>query len=144
MSRGRRRGRRRAPSIPALVIHRLRRGEHVELLATVGLIVLLGTMAIGPVKSYAAAADRVGQLEQGQAELQAQVDRLEERRQDLHDPLEIEQLARERFGLVRPGEVPYIVVSAGPELSELQPVSGSRPHAPWYTRLAEVVQGLLG
>jgi cell division protein FtsB len=144
MSRGRRRGRRRGPSIPARVIHRLRLGEHVEPLATVSLIVLLGTMAIGPVKSYAAAVDRVGQLEQSRAELQAQVDRLEERRQDLHDPLEIEQLARERFGLVRLGEVPYIVVSAGPELSELQPVNGTRPDTPWYTRLAEVVQGVLG
>jgi cell division protein FtsB len=133
------RGRRRAPSIPARVIRRLRRGEHVELLASVGLAVLLTVMAVGPIKSYAAAADRVDQLASSRVELQSEVDRLEVRRQHLQDPEEIELLARERFGLVRPGEVPYIVVSTEPELEGLQPVTGDTPSTPWYKRLGEAI-----
>jgi cell division protein FtsB len=35
---------------------------------------------------------------------------LERQARDLEQPAEIERLARERFGLARPGEVPYIVV----------------------------------
>ena len=118
--------------------------EHVPLLATIGLLAVLGAMAFGPVKSYAAAADRVDQLEQGQAELQSEVDRLEERRERLQNPDEIELLARERFGLVRPGEIPYIVVTADPELGELLPVSGEPVNAPWYRRLGEALRRALG
>jgi cell division protein FtsB len=39
---------------------------------------------------------------------------LEERARRLRDPREIEQLAREQYGLVRPGEEPYVVLPAPP------------------------------
>jgi cell division protein FtsB len=39
---------------------------------------------------------------------------LEERASRLRDPREIEQLAREQYGLVRPGEEPYVVLPAPP------------------------------
>jgi cell division protein FtsB len=41
-------------------------------------------------------------------------ERLEERARRLRDPREIEQLAREQYGLVRPGEEPYVVLPAPP------------------------------
>ena len=39
---------------------------------------------------------------------------LEERAKRLRHPREIEQLAREQYGLVRPGEEPYVVLPAPP------------------------------
>jgi cell division protein FtsB len=39
---------------------------------------------------------------------------LAERARRLRDPREIEQLAREQYGLVRPGEEPYVVLPAPP------------------------------
>ena len=39
---------------------------------------------------------------------------LEEQARRLSDPREIEQLAREQYGLVRPGEEPYVVLPAPP------------------------------
>ena len=43
---------------------------------------------------------------------------LEERARRLRDPREIEQLAREQYGLVRPGEEPYVVLPAPPPPEE--------------------------
>jgi cell division protein FtsB len=47
-------------------------------------------------------------------ELRERNERLEERARRLRDPREIEQLAREQYGLVRPGEEPYVVLPAPP------------------------------
>ncbi len=47
-------------------------------------------------------------------DLRERNERLEERAQRLRDPREIEQLAREQYGLVRPGEEPYVVLPAPP------------------------------
>jgi cell division protein FtsB len=47
-------------------------------------------------------------------ELRERNEALEERAQRLRDPREIEQLAREQYGLVRPGEEPYVVLPAPP------------------------------
>jgi cell division protein FtsB len=47
-------------------------------------------------------------------ELRERNAQLEERARRLHDPREIEQLAREQYGLVRPGEEPYVVLPAPP------------------------------
>ena len=51
-------------------------------------------------------------------ELRERNDRLEERAERLRDPREIEQLAREQYGLVRPGEEPYVVLPAPPPPEE--------------------------
>ena len=47
-------------------------------------------------------------------QLRERNERLEERARRLRDPREIEQLAREQYGLVRPGEEPYVVLPAPP------------------------------
>ena len=47
-------------------------------------------------------------------ELRERNEQLEERARRLRDPREIEQLAREQYGLVRPGEEPYVVLPAPP------------------------------
>jgi hypothetical protein len=103
-------------------------------------------MAVGPLQSFTAAAERVGDLAMTRDQLQAAVDRLEDRRALLHDPDELELLARQDFGLVRPGEIPFVVVTpddefsgAGPDEVTGSPVSDARP---WYRRLWRAFMGL--
>lgn len=122
----------------------LRQGDRIYLLVTLGLAILLGVMAIGPVKSYTAAADRVDQLYKSRAELQSQVDRLEQRRVELADPEEIELLAREQLGLVRPGEIPYVVMTPRSEPNHVGSTTPAPARQPWYRRLGQALHGLRG
>ena len=138
------------------VLEWLRQGDRIPLLATLGLAVLLGAMAIGPVKSYTAATDRVRQLDQRRAELEARVDRLEARRLELANPDEIELLAREQLGMIRPGEIPYVVVapssggassqapSPSPGQSHVGDATAAPVHQPWYRRIGQALRGLHG
>lgn len=47
-------------------------------------------------------------------ELQQQQVALQQEKQQLNDPVYLEQLAREKLNLVRPGEVPCVVVAERP------------------------------
>jgi cell division protein FtsB len=74
------------------------------------LVVVFGLAAIYPAKTYLAQRDRI-------AELQAKVEQLAERNDDLgeriaqlHNPAYLERLARECLGMTRPGEIPFVVV----------------------------------
>jgi cell division protein FtsB len=82
---------------------------------------LLGTLLIGaivlgvallapPFENYVVSRQRVALLEQQALALDAENQRLERRLADLDDPLTIELLARQQQGLVRPGEVPYVLI----------------------------------
>jgi cell division protein FtsB len=122
----------------------LRQGDRIYLLATLGLAALLGVMAIGPVKNYTAAADRVDQLYRSRAELQSQVDRLEQRRVELANPEEIELLAREQLGLVRPVEIPYVVMTPRSEPKRVESTTPAPARLPWYRRLAQALHTLRG
>ncbi|MGH8910832.1 MAG: septum formation initiator family protein, partial [Egibacteraceae bacterium] len=130
----------RAPSLTVRTLGWVGQGERIYLLAALCLALLLGVTAIGPVKSYAAAGDRVEQLVQRRTDLQAEVDRLEELRLRLGDPKEIELLAREQFGLVRPGEIPYVVVHPGRQPNELPLATQDPPPTPWYHRLLSTLR----
>lgn len=118
------------------------------------LLVVIGAMALGPVRNLADANDRVEQLTAERDVLAADVDRLEGERDALNDPAEQERYAREQLGLVRPGEQPYIVLpdeDGGPRLDGAVPAPGdpaapsgaadadSGSQAPWYRRLLEAV-----
>lgn len=128
---------------------RVARGRR-HLLAGVSLLVALIAMTLGPLQSYTAAADRVDALAASRQRLQVEVDRLEDQRRRLNDPDEVEVLARAELGLVKPGEVPYVVAGPEPGLDQV----GLDPQAPppvdlpwyrsWYRRLARSVADLLG
>ena len=90
-----------------------RRGRLADLVLGAALVVavLFGAATIAdPLANRRAADARVALLEEQRAALAAENARLEQRAEDLEDPLTIELLAREQQGLVRPGEVPYILV----------------------------------
>jgi cell division protein FtsB len=78
-------------------------------------LLLLVTLVLGvlvlapPFEDYRAARQRVALLEQQAFALEAENLRLESRVEDLDDPVTIELLARRQQGLVRPGDVPYVL-----------------------------------
>jgi cell division protein FtsB len=85
----------------------------VDLLLGLGLVVTLvlgAALVAEPLGNRRDAAARVALLEQQAAALAAENARLERRVTDLEDPLTIELLARQQQALVRPGDVPYVLL----------------------------------
>lgn len=128
---------------------RLRRavgGERPFLAALVVLVVAVCAMALGPLQRYTAAADRVEALEATRDALSEQVDELEDRKAILSDPEELEIIARTELGLVKPGEVPFIVVTPDEEGAEQvrpeHPAPAPAEGGAWYRRLGRAIAGL--
>lgn len=140
------RARRRTPSPTARRLRAATGGDRPYLAALVVLVVVVATMALGPLQNYTAAADRLEELTSTRDQLAEQVDQLEDRREQLSDPEELELIARSELGLVKPGEVPFVVVSPdgdGREQVRPEPV---RPEpaedGPWYRRLGRSLADL--
>lgn len=106
----------------------------------VGLAVLLIlgiAMISGPFQTYLEGRDRVELLQRQLGALEGANAELDERREALGDPDQIELLARERQGMIFPGEVPYAVVppeSGVPRIAQ-RPDLGGVPDRAWYERL---------
>jgi cell division protein FtsB len=112
----------------ASVVRRAVAGDRPYVLAFFVLIAVLAMMVVGPLQSYTAAAERVRDLQTTQAELQQRVADLQIREGRLRDPEELELLARQRLGLVKPGEIPYIVSNGDPDTDQVRP--DGRPALP--------------
>lgn len=113
-------------------------GDRPYVLILALLAVLAVVMALGPLQVFTAAADRVDELREQREELQGEVEELEERRERLEDPEEVERIARSELGLVRPGEIPFVVVppeDAGPEQHREDESPQEEADDPWYRRL---------
>jgi cell division protein FtsB len=113
--------------------------------AILGVVLCVLALALTvPLRQYVAQRGRVARLRAQQAQQQRRVDALEARKRQLQDPSYVEQLARERLHFVRPGEVPYILLTPTPTPVPAKPgapgvtkVDGS---GPWYSRLWGTVQ----
>lgn len=115
-------------------------GDRPLVAGLLGLVALSVVMVSGPLQSFFDGRERVELLERKEDALQTEIDRLEQRREDLNDPEKLELLAREEQGFVRPGEVPYAVVP--PEADEPRiegPQDVAEPDEPWYRRLWDTV-----
>lgn len=127
-------------------VRRAMAGDRPFILGFVVLLVL-GVMVIsGPLRSYLDQRDRVELLEQQLAVLDEANADLEQRAADLRDPEYQELLARERYGYVRPGEVPYVVVPPQrdtSDISESLAVDEPAPR-PWYRAAWDGLTGLFG
>jgi cell division protein FtsB len=127
-------------------LRRLLAGDRPFLLGFVVLIVL-GVMVIsGPLRSYLDQRDRVDLLERQLTVLEDANADLEQQASDLRDPEHQELLARERYGYVRPGEVPYVVVPPQRDTSEIGDslvVEEPAPR-PWYRTAWDGLTGLFG
>jgi cell division protein FtsB len=82
------------------------------------MVVALLLYLVVPLRTYLAQRDRLGQLERQTKVLEQQNSMLELKVQQLHDPAYLERIARECLGMVRPGEIGFIVV---PKDGESQP-----------------------
>lgn len=119
-------------------------GDRPYIAVVLSLLVLAGLMLAGPVDRFLDGRARVELLQRQHDALSAEVDRLEARRDDLQDLGEIELLAREELGLVRPGERPYVVVTPEAERPQVVPTTEvPEGDATWYRRLWDSVLGLL-
>ena len=110
------------------MVRRLVSGDRPYVLAFFVLLAVLAMMIVGPLQSYTAAAERVHDLRVTRAELQRTVADLESRKVRLGDPEEIELLARQRLGLVKPGEIPFVVTDGSPDTDQVRP--DGRPLTP--------------
>lgn len=85
-------------------------GRAPQIVAVILVLGLLGAMAIKPTRDLLQQRSRVSGVAHELALLQQSNGRLEHRIAKLKDPDYIDQLARRQIGLVRPGEVPYVVM----------------------------------
>ena len=95
-----------------------------------------------PLRTYLAQRDELRQVTAQQAQLAAEVSKLEQRQAELNDPAQVEAEARKRLHYVRPGETPYIVQLPGdaersPE--EERPSSAPAANTSWYQQLWQSV-----
>jgi cell division protein FtsB len=82
------------------------------------IVIALLITAVFPIRTYFSEKDQIRSLENRIAELNASNEKLQREIDQLHDPNYLERLARECLGMVRPGEVPFVVV---PQHGSLKP-----------------------
>lgn len=121
-------------------------GDRPFAVGLVGLLVLGVVMVSGPLQSYLDGRDRVDLLERQLGALSAANADLDERRTELDDPDRIELLARERQGMIFPGEVPYAAVPPEVDRPRIAPRLdvGAAAERPWYARLWQGLTDLFG
>lgn len=136
-------------SLPDTIRRRVRHGVASALAAirasrsfvigVVALLALLGFMAAAPIRSLDATNQRVEYLEATKEQLTSSVTELEQRSTRLRDPNEVELLARTQFGLVKPGETAYVVVTPEDQIeTDAEPPDGAG-HRAWYRWLVDAV-----
>ena len=78
-------------------------------LVLAAIVVVLGIAASVPVRQLVAQRAEIGELERQVQELAADRERLRAEIERLRDPQYLERLARECLGMVRPGEIRFVV-----------------------------------
>lgn len=89
-------------------------------------------MAISPARQLYAQQSRIDSAEAKLKLLREENGRLEQRLERLKDSEYVEKLAREELGMVRPGEISYVVVPPEASVKE-EPPPAAKPK-PWYQR----------
>jgi len=105
------------------------------------LVFFLAVMLVGlvPFKQILNQREAVTNAEDRLVALSAANERMEAEIAALETPVEIERRAREDFGLVRPGEVAYIVVPVEP-VADDEPES-REPAGSWFDALVDFFTG---
>lgn len=115
------------------------RASRQFLLSLLALLAVLAFMAVAPIRSLDAANQRVESLAATKRQLTTSITDLERRKARLQDPQHIELLARTRFGLVKQGETPYVVVTPEDDLKTNGQAEGGAGHRAWYRWLFDAV-----
>jgi cell division protein FtsB len=112
----------------------------VVLLVAIGLGVV---MLSGPFERYADGRTRVEAARSTADALDEEIARLEARVEQLEDPANLELLAREQQGMIRPGEVAYTLVPPAVDRPVISAPRGSETDdttPPWYARAWSTVR----
>jgi cell division protein FtsB len=134
--------RRRIGAAGAAALAAVRRSRRF-VIGLAALLGLLALMAAPPIRSLDATNQRVEYLRATKQQLTTSITELEQRRARLQDPDEVELLARTKFGLVKPGETAYVVVTPEDQLdADAAPPDGAG-HRPWYRWLVDAVIEML-
>ena len=91
-------------------------------------IVALLFAFVYPTSTYLRQRSELGAAHSRLDRLQAETRQLKAESQKLRGDAEVERLAREQYGLVRPGETPYVLVPAAPTTTS--PPNGSSTTQP--------------
>lgn len=119
-------------------------GDRPYLAALVVLLAASAIMLTGPLRNYLAGDARVETLERQLTALERENRQLAERRDNLGDPERVELLAREKLGLVRPGETAYAAVPPEGDRPRIAPARPEDPApTPWYRRVWRALTGVL-
>jgi cell division protein FtsL len=94
----------------AVVASRLRFTGRAVVLAVV--ILLIGVASVGVLQQYLDQRSQIDRLERQVTTLESERVRFEREIARLHDPEHLERLARECLGMVRPGEIRFVVPDA--------------------------------
>ncbi|MBW3658448.1 MAG: septum formation initiator family protein [Actinobacteria bacterium] len=115
-------------------------GDRPFVIGLIGVLALAVVMLSGPFQSYVDGRARVEALQTKIEALDTENASLRQRRADLNDPANLELLAREQQGMIRPGEVPFAIVPPEVErpLITAPPRSAQRDVA-WHERLWEAL-----
>ncbi|MGH2655840.1 MAG: FtsB family cell division protein [Actinomycetota bacterium] len=73
------------------------------------ILILTGVASAGVVRQYLGQRAEIDRLEQEVRSIETDRERLEEELTRLHDPEHLERLARECLGMVKPGEIRFVV-----------------------------------
>jgi cell division protein FtsB len=105
------------------------------------LVFFLAVMLVGlvPFKQILSQRQAVSDAEERFTTLVGANEHLESEIAALETPVEIERRAREDFGLVRPGEIAYIVVPVEPEAGP-EPIEAEPPKT-WFDALVDFFTG---
>lgn len=114
----------------------------VVFLAATGLALVIVS---GPVQTWMGQRALVDQREAVLSVLEAENERLAARVEDLNDPGTIEAEAREQQGMVRPGEVPYVIVPPDVDAERIAPdlTDVETDDRGWLARAWEAITGLV-
>ncbi len=82
-------------------------------LALAVLVIALLVASVYPIRTYLGQRAQIHTLEREALILERANGRLDHRVKSLHDPSELERLARECLGMVKPGETAFVLVPKG-------------------------------
>jgi cell division protein FtsL len=103
----------------------------------------LAATAVYPLRQYVSQADRIQRLEAKQQALAAENTRLETERRRLQDPAYVQQLAKQDYHLVAPGEEAWVVTGTPPSGAAAPPAAAAEHDPPWYKRAWRALTGWL-
>ncbi|MHA6801139.1 FtsB family cell division protein [Bounagaea algeriensis] len=111
--------------------------------AVLALVVCAMALSVAvPLRTYWSQRTELGAQQERRAQLEREVQSLQQRKEELSDPAQVEAEARERLGYVRPGETPYMVhVPPAEATADSDGSAAEHEDVPWYEQLWKSVRG---